>query len=129
VKKFILIISVILLTGCPRRGYEGEQYGLWRAIHIDGNRVCFTLAKNDVLESYRIGPNRNVFDKLLSNYSTELYYPDTCFMVNLEKAVIYSARYKINKKWYNYSFIIDNDGQAIDLGGKTVCPYPSMDSL
>lgn len=125
----VLIMSVILLTGCPRKGYEGAQYGSWRAIHIGGNRICFTLDKDDVLESYRIGPNSNVSHKLLYNYSTQLSYPDTCFTAHLEKAMIYGARYMINKQWYNYSFIIDNDGQVLDLGGEAVCPYPNADSL
>lgn len=128
-KKLIVFISVIVLTGCPCKGYEGKQYGLWRAIHIDGNRVCFTIDKNDVLESYRLASNNDAFNKLLHNYSTRLSYPDTCFTVNFEKAVIYGGRYKINKQWYNYSFIIDNDGKTIDLGGGAACPYPSVVSL
>ncbi|MFK3709255.1 MULTISPECIES: putative T6SS immunity periplasmic lipoprotein [Leclercia] len=125
----VLIMSVIMLTGCPRKGYEGAQYGLWRAIHIDGDRICFTLDKDDVLESYSFGPNSNVSNKLLYNYITKLSYPDTCFTAHFEKAMIYGARYMINKQWYNYSFIIDNDGQVLDLGGEAVCPYQIVNSL
>jgi len=128
-KKIIWLMSVVLITGCPRRGYEGEEYGIRRAIHIDGNRVCFTLDKNDVLESYSLSPNNNVFNELLLSYSSHLYYPDTCFTVNLEKAVVYGVDFKLNQKDYYYTFIIDNDGQALDIGWTGECPYPSIGSL
>lgn len=128
-KKLLILPLIFLLTGCPGKGKEGAQYGERKAIHIDGNRVCFTLDKNDVLESYSLAPNSNVFNELLRSYSSHLYYPDTCFTVNLEKAVVYGVDFKLNQKNYYYTFIIDNDGQAIDTGWTGICPYPSAVSL
>lgn len=128
-KKVLLIPLIALLIGCPGKGKEGAQYGQRKAIHVNGNRVCFTMDKNDVLESYSLAPNRNVFDELLRSYASHLYYPDTCFTVNLERAVVYGVDYKINQKHYYYTFIIDNDGQALDIGWTAVCPYPRVGSL
>lgn len=128
-KKLLLIPLIVMLTGCPGKGKEGAQYGKRRAIDIDGNRLCFSLDKNDVLENYSLALNNNASDEILSGYSSPLNYPDTCFTVNLETALVYGARYTLNQKLYYYTFIIDNDGQAIDLGGEAVCPYPRGISL
>lgn len=122
-KKLLIIPLVILLTGCPGKGKEGAQYGERKAIHIEGNRICFTLDKHEVLESYNLSPNQDANNKLLRNYYAQLIYPDTCFHVNLEKAVVYGTRYTINQKKYYYTFIIDNHGQVIDLGWNAVCPF------
>jgi len=127
-KKLLITSLVVLLTGCPGKGKEGAQYGERKAIHSEGNRVCFTLDKNDVLESYSLSPNHDVIDKLLRNYSAQLIYPDTCFHVNLEQAVVYGTRYTVNQKMYYYTFIIDNHGQVIDLGWNAVCPFPGKAS-
>lgn len=124
-KTLFIIPLIVLLTGCPGKGKEGAQYGERRAIYIEGDRICFTLDKKDVLESYSLVTSRNVSYELINNYSSKLRYPDTCFTVNLEKAVVYGVDYIINQKIYYYSFIIDNDGQILDLGGSAVCPYPS----
>lgn len=127
--KILLVIPlIILITGCPGKGKEGAQYGEIRAIDIDGNRICFSMDKKDVLESYTLSASDDYFNKLLRNYTANLSYPDTCFTVNLEKAEVYGTRYKLNQKWYHYSFIIDNDGQAIDLGGMAICPFPGVAS-
>ncbi|WP_159339170.1 MULTISPECIES: putative T6SS immunity periplasmic lipoprotein [Leclercia] len=124
-KNLLLIALILILTGCPGKGKEGAQYGERRAIHIESNRVCFTLNENDVLDSYSLSPNHDAFNKLLRNYSTHLKYPDTCFNVNFEKAVVYGTRYTLNQKMYYYTFLIDKDGQIIDLGDSAVCPYPT----
>lgn len=123
-RKLLLIPLIFLLTGCPGKGREGAQYGTRRAIHIEGNRVCFTLDKSDVLESYSLSLNSNPFKEILNGHSTVLYYPETCFPVNLEKAMIYGVSYRLNQQRYYYTFILDNDGQVLDLGGEAVCPFP-----
>lgn len=128
-KKLLSIPLIVLLSGCPGKGKEGAQYGKRRTIDIDGNRICFTLDKNDVLENYSLALNSNAANKILSSYSTPVYYPDTCFTVNLEKALVYGVRYTLNQKLYYYTFIIDNDGQAVDLGGEAVCSFPRGISL
>lgn len=127
-KKILMIPLIVLLVGCPGKGKEGAQYGERRAVYIKGNRVCFTLDKSEVLEDYSLAPNHNAFNILLNNNSSHLHYPDTCFNVNLEKAIVYGVDYTVNQKMYYYTFIIDNHGQVIDLGWNAVCPFPGKAS-
>ncbi|MCT9843161.1 hypothetical protein C6560_03725 [Enterobacter sp. FS01] len=114
-KQIILFMMLVLLTGCPRRGYEGEELGVNRAIYIDGNRVCFTIDKNEVLSRYGLSINGKKYKRILVNDFVHLTYPDTCFKVNLEKGVRYAVSYTLNDKNYKYAFIIDNEDTVIDL--------------
>lgn len=114
-KKIILLIMVVLLTGCPRRGFEGQQLGVVRAIYIDGSRVCFTVNKNDVLSRYVLSINGKQYKRILVDDFVHLSYPDTCFNINLDKGVRYAASYTLNNKHYKYTFIIDNEGTLIDF--------------
>jgi len=114
-KKIVMFVMLLLLTGCPRRGYEGEELGVKRAIYIDGNRVCFTVNKNDVLSRYGLSINGKYHKRILVDDFVHLTYPDTCFKVNLEKGVLYAASYTLNDENYKYAFIIDKEGTVIDL--------------
>lgn len=106
---------VVLLTGCPRRGYEGEESGVNRAIYIDDNRVCFTVNKDEVLSRYVLSTNGKEYERLLVDEFVHLNYPDTCFKVYLNKGVRYAVSYTLNDKNYKYAFIIDNEGTFISL--------------
>lgn len=44
-KKSLFFLPLLLfLAGCPGKA-EGAESGERRAIHVDGNRVCFTIDK------------------------------------------------------------------------------------
>lgn len=113
-KLIILIPLVVLLTGCP--GRDGLKMGERQSIYVDGDRVCFTVNNQDVLSRYLLDTNGKDNKVLLSANSVRLSYPDTCFTVQLEQAVIYGASYALNGKNYSYTFIIDRDGNVLGLG-------------
>ncbi|MDK9357379.1 MULTISPECIES: putative T6SS immunity periplasmic lipoprotein [Lelliottia] len=112
--KRILIPFVLLLAGCPR----GEKLGAgeWKPIYIDGDTVCFTVKKEEVLTRYSLANNGKAYQRLIADEHVNLSYPHTCFIVKLEKGVLYSATYSLNNENYQYSFIIDNDGHLLDFG-------------
>jgi hypothetical protein len=117
-KSFFFIPILFLLTGCPGKGREGAESGMRQAIYIDGNRVCFTVNKNDVLSHYGLSTNGKEYKILLDGDFKQLTYPDTCFSVTFSKGVVYGTSYTLNGNNYYYTFIIDNDGIIRDLGGK-----------
>ncbi|MCF8579028.1 hypothetical protein L2X67_04235, partial [Enterobacter ludwigii] len=49
-KTFIIFILCILITGCP----EGNRAPKNRFTFINGNHLCFSIDKNDVLNFYTI---------------------------------------------------------------------------
>ncbi|MBF0035338.1 hypothetical protein HAX39_22415 [Citrobacter freundii] len=115
-KSFFFLPLLLFLAGCPGKGREGAESGERRAIYVDGNRVCFTIDKYDVLNRYILSTNGREDKKLLVGDFKHLTYPSTCFTVNLEKGVVYGASYTLNGKNHYYTFIITNDGKVLDLG-------------
>lgn len=116
-KKWIFFLPLLLLlAGCPGKGREGAESGERRAIYVDGNHVCFTIDKNDVLNRYILSTNGREYKKLIVGDFKHLIYPNTCFTVTLEKGVVYGASYTLNAKNHYYTFIITNDGKVLDLG-------------
>ncbi|HDR2628021.1 TPA: hypothetical protein QCI66_004336 [Enterobacter cancerogenus] len=114
-KKLVLLLPLlVLLTGCP--GRDGLKMGERRSIYVDGDRVCFTVNKDDVLSRYQLATNGQDYKLLFSGDAVRLSYPDTCFTAALEQAVTYGASYALNGKNYTYTFIIDHEGNVIDLG-------------
>lgn len=114
-KKLLLLIPlVVLLTGCP--GKDGIKGAHHRPFYVDSRRVCFTRDKAAVLNRYILAINNTDYTKLLVGNSLQLSYPDTCFTVKLEKAVMYTSSYTLDDKRYFYTFIIDNEGHVWDLG-------------
>lgn len=114
-RKLLLIFPVVvLLTGCP--GKDGLKMGKHRPVYVDGQRICFTKDKQEVLTRYLLTTNVISDTVLLSGPSVQLSYPDTCFKVDLKKAVMYDVSYAVNGKNYYYTFIIDNEGHVLTLG-------------
>lgn len=114
-KKLILLIPMaVLLSGCP--GRDGMKMSERRSIYIEGDRVCFTVGKQDVLTRYVFTTNGQNYKVLFSADAVHLSYPETCFPVKLERGVMYGANYALNGKNYSYTFIIDNEGTILDLG-------------
>ena len=108
-----LALAILLLTGCPTGEYLGG--GAWRPIYINGSNICFTVKKEDELRRYSLAENGHNYKKLIGEEGVSLFYPNTCFTLHLEKGVIYAATYTIENTHYAYSFIIDSEGNTVDL--------------
>ncbi|WMY76504.1 hypothetical protein RHD99_11495 [Buttiauxella selenatireducens] len=114
-RKLILLAPlVVFLTGCP--GRDGLKMSEHRQVSVDGDRVCFTVDKQDVLSRYQLATNGQDYKVLLSANPVRLSYPDTCFTTHLEAGVTYGVSYALNGKNYFYTFIIDREGNVLDLG-------------
>lgn len=115
-KKLITLLACFILTGCPsgnRAVYDNDGW-----ISINGNRVCYSGDKKEVLTSYYLesyeGNKPNIV--LSSGYPpVNLSYPNTCFNVYVKSGVRYTALYILDGLKYRYSFILDTDGNAIKL--------------
>lgn len=115
--KPILLLSIIfLLCGCPGAGREGAESGERRSVFIDGDNICFTINKAEILSRYILSTNDNDNKKLLVNDFVNLSYPNTCFKTHFEKGVVYGVSYTINKENYYDTFIFDKDDRIIYLG-------------
>ncbi|WP_246316638.1 putative T6SS immunity periplasmic lipoprotein [Scandinavium goeteborgense] len=98
-KNFIFLLPVIfLLTGCPGADREGAESGERRSVFIDGNNICFTVNKSEVLSRYILSTNDDTYKQLLVNDLVKLSYPDTCFKTQFESGVVYGVSYTLNKK-------------------------------
>ena len=113
-----LLLSAIFLTGCPGKGKEGAASGERQSIYVYDGLVCFTVDKKDILRRYVLASNGKDYSELLNGDFLALSYPNTCFNVNLTKGTVYGAHYTLNKKNFYYTFIIDNQGNILDLGRK-----------
>jgi len=125
-KTITLLTLVVLLTGCIAKYNKGPQYAKMGSVYIDTNRLCFSVNKKQVLSNYELSAIGKVHKVLLSGRLTYLSYPESCFMVPLERGVIYRANYMLNKKSYYDTFIIDSSGKVIYLWSYTDCPYMSI---
>lgn len=124
-KAIIFLMSSFLISGCVNEVGKGQQYGKMGSVFIDGNNVCFSVDKKEVLENYEFTAVGKVHKKLLSGRSIHLSYPKACFMAPLEKGVIYRASYMLDKKNFYDVFIISRDGRVVRLWTYTDCPYLS----
>lgn len=106
----------IILTGCP--GSPSLSHP--RATFIDGDHVCFSIDKKDVVNYYTIdsskGPDTTNIVSSGRNI-LNLSYPDSCIKVNWAYGYTYVISYGLNNKNYHHEFFIDNDGQLTNLGG------------
>lgn len=125
-EKIILLALVITLTGCIGKVNKGPQYAKNRSVYIDRDRVCFSVDKKRVLSNYDFSVMGKIPKVLLRGRSTHLSYPESCFMVPLERGVIYRASYMLDQKNYYDTFIIDSSGHVIYLWAYTDCPYMSI---
>lgn len=107
-KKLLSLPLVFLLSGCPGGGVPASEQ---RSVLRQGDSICFTVNKNDVLERYSIyyWPDRK-YTVIKTDDRISLTYPDTCFKVKLKNGYEYNISYGLNGKNYSDSFFIDKDG-------------------
>ncbi|EFC57506.1 TPA: lipoprotein [Enterobacter cancerogenus] len=116
--KLPFFIFLLFLTGCPGKGREGEASGIRQSIYIDRNYVCFTVDKKRILSRFILSTNGKHYKELLKGDFLHLSYPGTCFTVNLDRGIVYGTSYTIDNNNYYYTFIIDQEGNVVDLGEK-----------
>ncbi|WP_414164330.1 putative T6SS immunity periplasmic lipoprotein [Superficieibacter sp. BNK-5] len=114
-KKIMLILPVaFMLAGCPGcpRGPEP------RATFINGERLCFSIDKKDVLNYYTISSSESSdYEKLRWEERLHRSYPDTCIKIKFKFGYTYYIRYGLNNESYEHDFFIDNNGNLTHLGG------------
>ncbi|WP_313825687.1 putative T6SS immunity periplasmic lipoprotein [Leclercia sp.] len=107
-KKLFTLSFILVLTGCPGGGKPASVH---RSVFMQGNTICFTINKNDILERYSIyyWPNEK-YTVLKAKDNISLSYPETCTNVKMPKGYNYNIAYSLNGISYSDSFFIDNDG-------------------
>ncbi|NBD83760.1 hypothetical protein GV761_21290, partial [Citrobacter werkmanii] len=87
-KKSTIIPLIFLLSGCPGGGVPVPQQ---RSVFKQGDTICFTVNKTDVLERYSIyySPGRK-YTVIKADDGISLKYPDTCFKIKLKHGYIYN---------------------------------------
>ena len=107
-KKSLLIPFIFFLAGCPGGGVPVAEH---RSVFREGDAICFTVNKKDVLDRYSVyyWPNRK-YTVIKADDKVSLSYPDTCFKIKLQNGFKYNIAYSLNGKSYSDSFFIDNNG-------------------
>lgn len=84
-KKLFTLSFILVLTGCPGGGKPASVH---RSVFMQGNTICFTINKNDILERYSIyyWPDKK-YTVLKAKDNISLSYPETCTNVKLPKDI------------------------------------------
>ncbi|WP_338070525.1 putative T6SS immunity periplasmic lipoprotein [Enterobacter oligotrophicus] len=112
---FFMLTLCILITGCPGDNRAPKT----RFTFINGNHICFSIDKNDVLNFYTIYSSKAHKISVVtgSGYKKlNIAYPNTCLNVKWEKGLTYIIHYGLNDKKYVHQFDINNNGKQINLG-------------
>lgn len=107
-KQLLILPVIFLLSGCPGGGVPVAEH---RSVFREGDTICFTVNKTDVLDRYSIyyWPDKK-YTVIKADDRVSLSYPDTCFKINLHNGYQYNIAYSLNGKSYSDSFFIDKDG-------------------
>ncbi len=115
-KKTILILLLCsLLTGCP----GGKRAPKTRSTFINGNYLCFSINKNDVLNYYVIYSSESLKSPIIKasdNINLNVSYPNTCIEIKWKYGYSYTVSYGLNNKDYHHEFFIDNNGMLTHTG-------------
>lgn len=107
-KKLSLIPIVFLLSGCP----GGNPAAEYRQVFMQGDVICFSVNKKDVLDYYRVDSTQaEGYIIIKAEERVSLTYPDTCIKVKLKRGYKYNIAYGLNGKKYSAYFFIDNNGK------------------
>ena len=111
-KRLIILPVIFLLCGCP----GGNSAPHPRATVINGEHLCFSADKNDVLNYYTVDTSEDgkIQTVVSSGYNKlNSYYPDNCIDVKWQNNHTYVINYGLNDKKYVHEFFIDNTGKLI----------------
>ncbi|MFX0614039.1 putative T6SS immunity periplasmic lipoprotein [Escherichia coli] len=107
-KRLLIIPLIIPLSGCPGGGVPASEQ---RSVFRQGDTICFTTNKTDVLNRYNIyyWPEKK-YTVIKADDKISLSYPNTCFKIKLQNGYQYNIAYSLNGKSYSDLFFIDKDG-------------------
>lgn len=111
-KKTIIIPLAFILSGCPG-GVPAPQP---RVTYINGDYICFSIDKKDILNYYRIESSQDKGYSIVK-YNDKLFlsYPNDCINFKWKYGYSYSISYGLNGKNYVHNFFIDNNGKLTNL--------------
>lgn len=115
-KALSLFPLCIVLAGCPG-GYPAPHT---RATFINGDYLCFSVNKEDILDYYTIYSSEGMDINIVTSsegINMNVSYPDTCIDIKWKYGYSYAVSYGLNGKKYAHEFFIDNNGQLTNLGG------------
>lgn len=115
-KNIIIITLSLMLTGCP----GGPRAPHPRSVFINGENLCFSLNKHDVLNYYTITSTETGDIKTIKSSGDKklnLSYPENCITIKWKYGYSYVINYGLNDKKYTHGFFIDNNGQLTNTGG------------
>lgn len=107
-KKLTIIPLILLLSGCPGGGKPLPEH---RSVFMQGDNICFSVNKSDVLNYYTISyePERK-YTIIEAKERVNSSYPGTCIKIKLTNGYRYNITYGLNGKYYSDYFFIDKDG-------------------
>ena len=109
-KRLIIVPVIFLLSGCP----GGNPAPHPRATFINGDRLCFSIDKKDLLNYYTVDESENgkIQTVVSSGYNKlNSSYPDNCIDVKWKSNHTYVVNYGLNDKKYVYEFFTDSNGK------------------
>lgn len=114
-KTTLALLLCLLLTGCP----GGKRAPETRSTYINGDHLCFSVNKKDVLNYYVIYSSENLKKPVIKgsgNKNLNATYPDTCIDIKWKYGYSYTVSYGLNNKDYHHEFFIDNNGLLTHTG-------------
>lgn len=112
-KRSILLPLIFLLAGCP----GGNPAPHPRATLVNGEHLCFSTNREDVLNYYTVDTSENgEIRTVMSSASNRIAssYPNNCIDVKWQSNHTYAINYGLNGKKYVHEFFIDSNGK-LDL--------------
>lgn len=107
-KRLAVLPVIFLLSGCP----GGNPAPHPRATFINGEHLCFSTNKKDVLNYYRIESNESgKFNTVEYDEDLTLFYPENCINFKWKNGYSYAISYGLNGKDYVHEFVIDSNGK------------------
>ncbi|WP_186370593.1 MULTISPECIES: putative T6SS immunity periplasmic lipoprotein [Enterobacteriaceae] len=116
--KLVILPVILLLSGCP----GGNPAPHPRATFINGDRLCFSIDKKDLLNYYTVDESENgkIQTVVSSGYNKlNSSYPNNCIDVKWKSNHTYVVNYGLNDKKYVHEFFTDSNG--LINGGTTSC--------
>ncbi|GJL37525.1 hypothetical protein PUATCC27989T_05323 [Phytobacter ursingii] len=113
-KLLVFLPLTFVLTGCP----GGNPAPHPRSTFIDGNNLCFSVDRNDVLNYYTIESSKGKgYAIIAAKEKLKLSYPGSCINIKWDYGYSYAINYGLNGQKYIHEFFIDNNGRLTNLGG------------